>query len=563
MIDEGPSFENMYIDGNGVIHPCCHPLEDPPKDEEQMLERIGEALDKLVSELKPTRLIYLAFDGVAPTAKMTQQRSRRFRSARDQKMKEELGQPKEWDSNSITPGTQFMAKVATFAREWAQRQPVSVIISDSSVPGEGEHKIMDFVRRASSHEHHVICGQDADLIFLSLALHLSRVFVYRDQLVSVQRLRQYLFFEFEDNSPAFLDDFVTLCFFVGNDFLPQVPCLSIPEGGLDLLLEIYRKTRAPVAQLMKFVAVVEPEILRRRRSIDRVPGDPLLKKVHEKMQVIKNGEVDLRLGHAGFRQRYYQKVFQGSFTEQQVQEMVFEYFRGVHFVSQYYKTGLASWTWHFPYHYAPLACDLANASGIATGFTLGKPVSPLVQLMCVLPPSSAHCLPTAAARLMIEDTSPIKDQYPDTFKLDPNGKPCSLAWLWISLLPFADFTKIRDCFIQNVLRTLTLEEAQRNELTQFAELIGRKLPCCGRQITKDHYYVELLPRREIGVPPDDPALRLTAAVLKQPTKKNRLPCHPDSLAALFVTPPPCRFFAQGRCAYGANCRYFHPPVYYY
>jgi 5'-3' exoribonuclease 2 len=122
---------------NGIVHPCSHPEDRPaPKDEEEMMMAIFQYTDRVVTMVRPRKLLMIAIDGVAPRAKMNQQRSRRFRSAQEAKEKEEdkiellkmlksQGGPieapevkKAWDSNEITPGTPFMDILAASLRYW-------------------------------------------------------------------------------------------------------------------------------------------------------------------------------------------------------------------------------------------------------------------------------------------------------------------------------------------------------------------------------------------------------------------------------------------------------------
>ncbi|XP_033216725.1 5'-3' exoribonuclease 2 homolog [Belonocnema kinseyi] len=322
----GVEFDNLYLDMNGIIHPCTHPEDKPaPKNEDEMMEAIFECIDRLFRIVRPRKVLYMAIDGVAPRAKMNQQRSRRFRASKETSEKileidrirsdllskgaylpPEKPKGEHFDSNCITPGTPFMARLSAclhyYVHERLNNDPgwkgIKVILSDANVPGEGEHKIMDYIRRQRAqpdhdpNTQHVLCGADADLIMLGLATHEPNFTIIREEFkpnkprpcdicgqlghemkdctgaepnasgeedafgsecqfifVRLNVLREYLEKELQMPNLPFkydferaIDDWVFMCFFVGNDFLPHLPSLEIREGAIDRLVNLYKKT---------------------------------------------------------------------------------------------------------------------------------------------------------------------------------------------------------------------------------------------------------------------------------------------------------------------------------
>lgn len=88
--EEVPPTDNLYMDLNGIVHNAIHG-NDPTRHEriskledlEEVWADIMRAIDEIVHTVKPRKVILLAIDGVAPRAKMNQQRARRFRAAKD------------------------------------------------------------------------------------------------------------------------------------------------------------------------------------------------------------------------------------------------------------------------------------------------------------------------------------------------------------------------------------------------------------------------------------------------------------------------------------------------
>jgi 5'-3' exoribonuclease 1 len=288
---------------NGIIHNCTHNDSDSVtarKSEDQMFISIFNYIEHLFGKIKPKQLFFMAIDGVAPRAKMNQQRARRFRTAldtenaREKAIREGVEMPKEeaFDSNCITPGTEFMAKLTQQLKYFINKkvsedldwQGVEVVLSGHEVPGEGEHKVMEYIRQAKAqpgynpNRRHCLYGLDADLIMLGLLSHDPHFCLLREEvtfgrqsqtkskelehqnfyLMHLCIVREYLELEFQEleepgalgfpfDMERVIDDFILMAFFVGNDFLPNLPHLHINEGALALMFNVY-KTVLPKAK---------------------------------------------------------------------------------------------------------------------------------------------------------------------------------------------------------------------------------------------------------------------------------------------------------------------------
>ena len=167
----------LWMDFNCLIYHCLRRPDLRPYPgsagrlewEREFIQAIQTYTKKVVGEVRPTKGVYIAIDGVVPMAKMRQQRLRRFKSAwlTEHGLAEgQMAGIERWDTNAITPGTEFMRSLRLALEKEVGRHK-GWRLSSSDEPGEGEHKVMAEIRSVTGGSH-AVYGLDADLIVLSL-----------------------------------------------------------------------------------------------------------------------------------------------------------------------------------------------------------------------------------------------------------------------------------------------------------------------------------------------------------------------------------------------------------
>jgi len=221
-----PRIHNLYMDTNGLIYDAVRVVGSnrglsDAEYESKLLETVCAKIDEYLAMFRPTNNVFIAFDGVAPVAKLNQQRERRYKSwfttvveqtiTRKNALLDPLSSgsgsgsgsgsadSKSWNTSAITPGTAFMKKLNIRMNDYCAMKgreignTVAYIYSGSDAAGEGEHKLFEYIRENAAYHRDtttLIYGLDADLIMLCLNhLHISQnIYLYRDTPDFIQSL---------------------------------------------------------------------------------------------------------------------------------------------------------------------------------------------------------------------------------------------------------------------------------------------------------------------------------------------------------------------------------------
>lgn len=455
-------------------------------------EGIWKDISKLVSEVRPREKLILAIDGVAPVAKMQQQRTRRFMNTESASSS--------FDTNQISPGTNYMVRLDEFLYKRVVEStnqgnfPELIVYSSHLDPGEGEHKIVKLLK-GTSHEDKTLFvhGADADLILiytLLLKYAFKDIYIYREalfkdrimvNLIDLKGLDDWLTRTFKSEFPS--DDFLVLMTMIGNDFLPHFPTLEHIPRVLTSLVETYarwsvntRKYLCGCARIRwdnffaffdHFINTSYKEIYDAWRFNTPLPNerDVPFDRPSEVQLLAKEDKKYTKewYSHALTSKAGYQV------TKKQIVNMCVSYLQGIQWVYYYYVIGEQSINknWYYPYRYTPL---LEHVISVGKQLSQNKqlweqPVVSLLeeyrsthdQLAMILPPTSIAIVPIELQPLYAIN-SPIKDLHPVKFPIDDRGKN-RIDYAKIPFIPFADPDRISRCIDFMGIRRLPNQEA--------------------------------------------------------------------------------------------------------
>lgn len=253
----------LFLDANsiiyGVLKDVSPELTNKDEIEELIIKLTIEHILDLYELISPTDMMMISIDGVAPCAKIIQQRNRRYLSTYQEGLLDETRKKYEikslnWTRLNITPGTIFMEKLhkslEEFVGKFNKTHKCKMLYSSYNDYGEGEHKIIDYIQShpVETSKVRYIYGLDADLLFLTMTLPNNNIFLIREnivksesedeyvyQVVNISKLKHNLYHYCQTHdkdlqySQNLINDIIFICFLFGNDFIPNAQIFSIHD----------------------------------------------------------------------------------------------------------------------------------------------------------------------------------------------------------------------------------------------------------------------------------------------------------------------------------------------
>jgi 5'-3' exoribonuclease 1 len=287
--------------------------------------------------------------------------------------------------------------------------------------GEGEHKIYKYMKEKYINYNyiHIIYGLDADLIFLSLASNFSSLYLLREGTEFGKNNIQFNYVDIDQTKATinlimndkigineevnevngetkevngetnYYNDFIILCYFLGNDFIPHLPSIDIKKDGMDILLNAYADmilytndkllddeynlNLTSLKIFIKSLANIEDMLIKTRLFEHLNREDKFRCQSKEKFDIelfnydnlkyIKKSDPFMYFNELisfdESRFRYYEYYLHTTINQDiMIEKMVQSYFEIFSWVIDYYFKGCKNWRQKYEFNVAPFITDI-------------------------------------------------------------------------------------------------------------------------------------------------------------------------------------------------------------
>lgn len=565
----------LMLDTNCLLHPCvANILEkykegqltiDPNKDlraqiEQCVWEKITQCIDDMITQTEP-EYIYIGIDGVAPMGKILQQRQRRYRFLFDKKIKlnamdtieelEEMIAKTSTKPNGIeepviplssielTPGTDYMERINNRMIAYVEvlkKRNIKCIYSSYHDEGEGEHKILQYIKtNLEPTIPIVIYGLDADLLFLSLGLGweydlyvMREKQVFANKEVDLDEVPEYNYVEVKQlhilisNLEVSTNDFIVLCYLIGNDFLPGLLTTDVKKGGLDkifrawnnlkeklgiqteyenkpdenndiniaksYLVEFDNKTNKYQINLELLKGVFSELLWTERYVWKNINRDKLLNQdglepeEREKLLNLKEEDkmeqlskfISGQTSSTDFLEKiefesaieyysYYLGISCIDIDKLIIKKMVWDYIGGIEWCIGYYLDKCPSWTWGYNFMITPTIKDIINFfpqsnKQIKIKYS-SRTLNPVEQLVLAIPPQTYKYVIESELVEKIKSNKNIGYMLPEAFQIDINKE--HIFWKCQVRIPMVEYVEF-----ETHIKKLNIQN-EKNKIYEF------------------------------------------------------------------------------------------------
>lgn len=532
-IENNFSVDNLLIDMNCIIHYSAQKtyryglFKDVPIgfgypktiDELNLVlfKDVTNILTDIINRTRPKKRIFFGIDGPAPLAKQNQQRQRRFRAVQEAESLIDYPQLNiqnfisetlpVFNTNQISPGTEFLYSFSKFLENWVKKDlitkkiktPIEIFISNERVPGEGEYKCMDFIRKRIENrfnESFCINGPDADLYMLTLGTLIPNFFIIKENLFKkgildprrmiyslydMKNIREELLkmLRKNDNISLIEDnlliyDFIIFCFFAGNDFVPSLPTIDIIENGIEQMIQINKTLSSHFLDDKNKIININT-LYEFCQKLGFLEKETLLKKYADVSQFLEIDEIFKKVLNQ--KKEFELEDYKMQYLEKKIKDkennVSTNYIDGLNWILRYYFYGIVDWNYVYFYSYAPFASMITQNIDITklNYYNLVKvepttPTPPFLQLLAILPSKNKNLIPSPLNEIMELDN--MKKYYPDIIEIDFQGKRKEFEG--IVILPFIN---MQDLIVEynKKIQLVSEEDLKRNN---FAKIIFLK-----------------------------------------------------------------------------------------